>query len=604
MRAMQRLLACALFGLAACGSRGPGSGVYDSIAIDPAVATVTVRLDATAMQTYRVLGTASGHTSDITTSCALSIDPTFGAFTGAMLKVMPHGGKTSVTATCGAATANGELVVNLVGAVIIGTGTPGNAPDQFTNATPGSDPTRSPLIQYPLDRAVSPRNIPPIEVQWAAAGNDLFHISMASGFAAIDVYTTDVQATLAAVDWDSIAGTAAGDDLTFVVEGLAQAAPAMKYASAPISITMSTDTIDKTAIYWWASSQGNIITQTFGNTSPPGVVKGGCTACHSLSRTGTRIGYSRCVGGDCNNLFAGFMHYDPVAGQWTDAVNADAMQIKGSYTTFAPLGNPFPDDSQSLAIVSMATGTLALYDPDAGAAIASNLSTVAQHGPGAPRSALMADWSPDGARVVFASTPHPGQWIDLSDGSIAVMSYAYTGGAHVFGEPQFVIPNPIALPSGSYTSFFFPSFSPDGAVLVFDAARGAWRNFQNAASAGQRLMLADPSGAWVVDLAALNGGNADHDITWPHWAPTVSSEYYWVVFSSERDYGHEVTAANTAPMCVANGVKQCKQLWLGAIARNRLGGGQDPSAPPMWLPGQDVKADNISPYWTVPVGLQ
>jgi len=26
----------------------------------------------------------------------------------------------------------------------------------------------------------------------------------------------------------------------------------------------------------------------------------------------------------------------------------------------------------------------------------------------------------------------------------------------------------------------------------------------------------------------------------------------------------------------------------------------DPSAPPVWMPGQDLGADNISPYWTLP----
>jgi hypothetical protein len=30
----------------------------------------------------------------------------------------------------------------------------------------------------------------------------------------------------------------------------------------------------------------------------------------------------------------------------------------------------------------------------------------------------------------------------------------------------------------------------------------------------------------------------------------------------------------------------------------------DPSAPPMWLPGQNALANNISPYWSVPAQLQ
>ena len=117
-------------------------------------------------------------------------------------------------------------------------------------------------------------------------------------------------------------------------------------------------------------------------------------------------------------------------------------------------------------------------------------------------------------------------------------------------------------------------------------------------------MLADSAGAWVSDLTAMNGGHVDLDITWAHWAPTISNDYYWIVFSSERDYGHRTTAATSPASCKQNGVTQCKQIWIGAVAKNRLGGTLDPSAPPMWLPGQNPLANNISPYWSVPTKLQ
>ncbi len=601
MRRMRILAAAAL--LAACGTHHDSSGMYSSLEVEPAQATLSVALGGSATQAYQVFGIEGTTRTDITSDCALSIDSSFGAFAQATLTVGPHAGKTTVGATCGMLTGSAQVIVNLTGTIVLGPNTPAGAAGIFGAATPGSDPTRAPGLQYPLDHAVSPVNIPPIEIQWAAAGNDLFHISLASTFMQIDAYTSDLQATLADPDWQAVTQSAAGDTLVIGIEGLLQAAPAMKYAGAAVNLVMSQDSIDKTAIYYWASSVGDIMSQTFGTVTAPSVVKGDCTACHSVSRTASRIGYARCVGGDCNQLFAGFMKYDGMAMTWNETVNADAKAIAGSYTTFAPVGNPFPTDDQSVAMVTMSGGTLALYDPDTGAAIPSNLD-VATHGPGAPRAAMMPDWSPDGQRVVFTSTPHPGNYIDLSDGSIATMSYDFTGTDHVFGEPQFIIPNPITLPTGSYTNFFFPSFSPDGALIVFDAARSGWRNFSDEKSAGQRLMLADGGGAWVVDLSALNGGNVDADITWAHWAPTASNDYYWVVFSSERDYGHEVTAANTAAPCVANGVKQCKQIWIGAIARNRLTGQLDPSAPPMWLPGQDPKTDNISPYWSVPTGLQ
>ncbi len=596
----------AAVGLAACGgkSRGgiDGSVTFDSIDVEPAQAQLTVALGGTGTQVYQVLGVVGGVKTDITSACTLDLDVAFGFATGATVTVGPHGGKTAVTAHCAAQTGAAELAVNLTGVIVVGN-TPPGAPGSFGGATAGTDPARTPTIEYPLDKAIAPLNIPPVETQWTAAGNDLFHVALTATYASIDVYTTDVQATLAAADWDALVGTAAGGSLSIAVEGLLQSAPAAKFASGPVKVTMSHDTVDKSAIYYWASSAGNIMSQTFGDTAPPALVKDDCTSCHSLSRAGSRLGYSRCVGNDCNQLYAGFMRYDPNAKTWTEPVDANNETIHGSYTTFSPVGNPFPTDAQSVAIVSMVDGTLALYDPDSGTPVASNLNDVSTHGPGAPRSGLMADWSPDGTKIVFASTPHPGQWIDLSDSRIATMSYGYANGVHTFGEPQFLIADPITLSSGTYSNFFYPSFSPDGKLIVCDAARATWRDSSVASSPGQRLMLAAADGTFVTDLPALDGGDSDGDVTWPHWAPGSTNDYYWIVFSSERNYGHEVTAGNTAAGCVRNGVSQCKQIWIGAISKTRLGQTPlvDPSAAPMWLPGQDTQTDNISPFWTLPV---
>jgi hypothetical protein len=583
------------------GDDDPSS--FESIEIDPPSATLTVALGSTATQDYKVLGVSGSTRRDITGKCAWMVDAEFGQFQGATMTVAPHGGKTPVLASCGALTGTAELVVNLTG-TLIDPSAPPDAGAVFGGATAGTDPARTPVLEYPIDQAVSPRNIPPIEIQWKASGNDLFHIRMTSSFGAIDVYTADVKATLAATDWDAVAGTAAGESLQFAIEGLARAAPATKFVGAAAHVTMSHDTVDNTAIYYWASSKGNIMSQTFGATTDPTLVKNDCTSCHSVSRSGSRIGYSRCIAGDCNQLYAGFLRFDDATQTWGEAVNANDKAIHGSYTTFAPVGNPFTSDDHAVAMVTMSNGTLALYDPDTGAALPANLD-VATHGPGAPRSALMADWSPDGRQVVYTSTPHGSQWIDLSDGRIAAMSYSYTANQHVFGEPRFLVADPITLPGGTYSNFFFPSYSPDGALIVFNAARSPWRNFTDARTAGQRLMLTDAAGTWISDLTALNGGNGDADITWAHWSPAASNDYYWVVFSSERDYGHEVTAATAPKSCKQNGVTQCKQIWIGAIAKAKLGAGSvDPSAPPMWLPGQDPQTDNISPYWSVPAGLQ
>jgi hypothetical protein len=597
-----------LWGCGGSGGDDDGPGPDDPVVLDPPTARVTVPLGGSVAQAYRVFSVApNGDRSEITSGCTLSLDPTFGSVSGATIDVLPHGGETVVQAACGTRGATSQLIVNLTGRIVIGPGTPGNAPDLFAVATTGTDAARTPVIEYPIDQAVSPVNMPSLELQWAPAGNDLFHAILTSSHALIDVYTTSLEAAIDATDWPAIAYTAAGGDLTITVEALAQAAPATKFVGAPVKLTMSRDAIDRTAIYYWASSQGQIMNQTFGSTEAATQVRGDCTSCHSLSRAGTRLGYSRCVGNDCGQLYAGFMKYDVVTRTWVDTVNANDRAIHGSYTTFAPVGNPFPTDDTSVAIVTMSDGSLTLYDPDTGAAVPSNLTEIASHGPGAPRAALMADWSADGASVVYASTPHPGQWIDLSDSAIAKLSYVYAGGTHTFGEPQFLVQAPLTLSNGVYTNFFFPSFSTDGALVVFNGARAAWRNGSDARAPGQRLLLAESSGAWSSDLPALNGGDVDVDITWPHWAPGDSEDYYWVVFASERDYGHKVTQGNTAQSCIANGVRQCKQIWVGAISKAKLAAGAgtiDPSAPPMWLPGQNHQTNNISPYWTtgLPIG--
>ena len=582
------------------GGGGHGGATTSNVVVDPPTASLEVPLGGSATQAFTATATVGGQSVDVTAECDWSVDQAFGMMTGPVLTANPLGGETDVTATCGGATGSAHVTITLVGQVLATADTPSDAADLFTAATLGADAARVPAIEYPIAGAAAPRNIPAIEAQWTTAQNDLFHVSFTSAYVAVDLYTTAAEGLLSPGDWQAVTDSTAGASLSFVVEGLAQADPATKFASAPVLLEISPDEIDKTAIYYWASSQGQLMTQEFGQTGAPTALKGDCSSCHALSRTGSRIGYSRCVGNDCNQLWAGFMRYDKQAAQWTDTVDANGMQIHGSYFSFSPLGNPYPTDAQSLCAVSMFGGSLELYDPDTGAAVASNLAAAATVN--GTRSALMPDWSPDGAFVAFASTPHLGQWIDLSDGAIARVSYAFDGQSHTFGALETLVAGPIDRPTGSYTNFFFPSYSADGALLVFDGARAAWRNFTDAASAGQRLFLADAAASWTVELERMNGPG-DLDITWPHWAPGTTPKHYWVVFASERDYGHRLTAANSAAACVANGVAQCKQLWIGAVERSKVAASpvtEDPSLPPVWLPGQDLGADNISPYWTVP----
>ncbi len=579
---------------------GGGAPVPDAIVLEPAAASLTVEIGGQETQVFKVSGFFGGTKKDITGTCALSLgDPDFGSFTGAIAFVKDHPGQTAVTATCGAKTASGTLSVTVHGGTIDPT-VPQGTPAVFAGAKTSNDPGAQPKVEYPLDGSVTPKNMPAPVAQWSTPLG-LHHLQVKGPNVVFDVYTSKKEASLPAEHWKMATQAAAGSALTFTVESLVDNTdPPSKVVSAPVSHLVSPDAIAGTTIYWWASSKGALVYQTFGNTGAPSTLKADCTSCHSLSRSGTRLGYSRCVGNNCSVLKQGFMRFDQPTSSWVETVDANNQQIPGSYSTFAPVGNPFPDDSKAAAIVALSNSHLELYDPDSGAVLPSNIQGASV---AAGATATMPDWSPDGKLVALATTPQLGNWIDVSGARLATMTYSYAGGTHTFGNATKLF-DALDIPQGHYDNFFFPSFSPDGSVLVANGARSAWRNFSTAAAAGQRLFLADPKGGWIVDLSAANGPG-DLDITWPRWAPLTTGQHLWVLFASERDYGHLLTLGNTSPACVQNGVKQCKQLWIAAIDKAKLPGPGgvltiDPSFPPVWLPGQDLGANNISPTWTVP----
>jgi hypothetical protein len=327
-----------------------------------------VPIAGSAAQDYKAYADTNGQTHvDVTSLCTFKVtDSALGAFAAAHFASNPRGGDTTVTATCGGTQGSTSLHLILAG-WILATGAPQNSPTLFANATTGIDPQHTPAVEYPLDKAVAPLNIPSIDSQWTTAQNDLFHLTWTSKHIAIELYTLQADAQFADDIWSNVAASASGDAVSVAVEGLAQGSPSTKYASAPVTLNMSHDVIDNTAIYWWASSQGNLMTQTFGQSGAPSVVKNDCTSCHSVSRSGSRIGYSRCVNGDCNQLFAGFMKYDTTNKVWTDTLSANTAQQEG--------GGIFNSSSASLWNVTLSNNSAAAGGALFSGSIASSVLT-------------------------------------------------------------------------------------------------------------------------------------------------------------------------------------------------------------------------------------
>jgi hypothetical protein len=106
----------------------------------------------------------------------------------------------------------------------------------------------------------------------------------------------------------------------------------------------------------------------------------------------------------------------------------------------------------------------------------------------------------------------------------------------------------------------------------------------------------------VLELTrGSNGPGTSWSSTWPQWAPTLGSRYAWLAYASERPYGHRLTpqSPENAVCALVQGQNQCKQLWVMAIDRQKLGSGtDDPSAAAFWIPGQTLAAQYVSPQWT------
>jgi hypothetical protein len=256
----------------ACGASGDGdsgdlqsdTGLGDgelvdsapklTIDVEPASASLTVALGGTTTQVYQAFAIAQdGTKTEVTTSCTFSLDdPTFGAFTGPKLGAAPHGGTTKVVATCKQGVGNADLAIKLTGSVKA-PDAPANASDLFAAAVSSADPTKTPAIEYPLQGAVAPLNIPSVDAQWTTAGNDLFHLSFSSKYVAVDYFTKSADGQLTETDWKNVAKSAAGQTVSVVVEGMIVASPGQKYASAATQLHLSTDTIDITELYYWAS---------------------------------------------------------------------------------------------------------------------------------------------------------------------------------------------------------------------------------------------------------------------------------------------------------------------------------------------------------------
>jgi hypothetical protein len=362
-------------------------------------------------------------------------------------------------------------------------------------------------------------------------------------------------------------------------------------------------------IYYWAINQGQIIqidlatgmrspvfasgpntslgTPTPLNSgtpnSPPWEDNGAglrCVACHSVSKDGSTLTsvFSRSNPGSTGPV--------GVVGLSTGSIS-----VISDYTTNAIYDALSPDGT--FAVANYAAKTMGLLASASATPLASTLDGQSN----------MCDptFSPDGKLFAYASNCDPGFGYPVEFRTSNLSLYSFSNAAPYFSSPATVLTS-----AGLGDAIAFPSFSPDSKWIFYqrgDYSRAKYNDSTATPTHGSDdiYIAAAQAGAAQIALPNLNGaGVLSASNQHLNYAPTVNpiavGGYFWVVFTSPRDYGNEMVAPGTTQPNDQTYANR-KQLWVGAVDANV--GGSDPSHPAFWLPGQDGTTANMFGYWAL-----
>lgn len=514
-------------------------------------------------------------------------------------------------------------------------------------------------IVYPNDGVLVPPNMNVISVFWTPYGTAFkeFEVDFTNAITDMHVVTKCATQTVDTEQptgvpsggcelkldpnmWKFIANqNRGGDPVTITVRGTTDGMCASS-SSQTVRLAFAQDDL-LGVIYYWKSTitsngvGGQVWQKSFGDNVPESDVtsKYGatCNGCHALSRDGARM----VINSDDDD--SDDEYGDVLASLIDMSTQSSIGGTTGSRGNMPPgFGTFYPDHSKFL--MSHGRGTSAppsnvMLEYDGNTDTALPTITVGASG----QAPTMPDWSPDGKSVVFVMPQSLGTWDGTRTdddhafgGSLFTMSYA--AGAFGAATPLFM--------SGGENNYY-PGFSPDGQLIVFDrapldmsagsltgCANGFCPNDSFSNPAARVMLMKSKQGASPVDLGNANGSPANSPLkwsnSWPKWSPFLQNykgdQLLWIAFSSTRNYGLRVRNHETgmyqcypsdsyeqpgtphhqsfAPQC------QQPQLWMAAIdvtqALTQVNPhvSVDPSRPAFWLPFQDDSTHNHTPQWT------
>ena len=478
-------------------------------------------------------------------------------------------------------------------------GMPPSVVDDLLTLPDVDEPFEAAQLEYPLDGARLPNNAMAPVIHWTPREQrgDGYRITLTSTYASVralawdDGRTFDASHAIDPAAWRVLADSTRGAELRIQVDRLPEGGTGV-VRGTPRAIWLSEDGVFGTLYYWQVRTDPQrsdvlrLDPVSGERRSVFGTSDGSCVGCHALSTDGRRLAAST----------------DARGTAWVTAIVDTASAGQPPPDLTPPLSPAYhflayrPDGARILASQARdASGVgsrLFLLDGATGAPI-TTATGLPEEDAGYPA------WSPDGMRVAWMQGG--------GDGTRGTDAATRIVIADVLGDdalgPATTLHEGATLdttsPEGGSTDSR-PTWSPDSRWLAFaHGTRSVSATDIGAEPPRAALYLAPREGGAAIRLERGMGREGPVDAFWPVFSPFATEEadgtrLYWLAFYSRQAYGN--TRAGT------RGAGR-RQLWVMAIDPARAADGEDPSYPPYWLGGQDVRADDIAALWA-PTGCR
>lgn len=434
---------------------------------------------------------------------------------------------------------------------------------------------------YPYDKTVFPRGILAPEIQLSAGNSpaSTYYVHIVTktfeyeGFFSANANQTRLQMSQAA--WEALTSSAGGTSVDVQISKLYNG---QKFGPIFRSWTLAKGTLRGTVYYNTYDSpmagQNGAMMRIKGNSPTPEVLVGNCTVCHSVGSDGsTAVAANHGGPGGVFDLSGGNVN-PPIV--WQDSEKA----------AFAGI---YPKNGEVIVINAAPGGSWPPNTPGTSVGpykseLRSKNGLVIQGSGIESYYAMTPVFSHDGTMLAFndrAGGQNNGNW----PGKLALMDYDHAtkkfSNYRVLMTPQ----------QGHQVSW--PAFTPDNKYVVYMDGVGEDLATWNSNTA--KIYAVDVQTKQVIFLAALNGdgympaGARDENVNFePSIAPIASGGYFWVMFTSRRTYGNELTG----------GRNETKRLWVSAFDLNAAPG-VDPSHPAFYVPGQEMQSGNSRGFWAL-----